>query len=52
MFAISAREGSVEITVQRSDEGDLAFCIGFEDAKRLIDALDEVLKVESALRSN
>src|ERR1700755_843869 len=27
-FAISAKEGSVEITVNRSDEGDLAFCVG------------------------
>src|SRR6266481_8786603 len=51
-FAISAREGSIEITVNRSDEGDLAFRVGFDDAKRLVDALDEALKVESALRSN
>jgi len=51
VFAISARERSVEITVNRSDDGDLAFCAGFEDAQRLIDALDEALRVESALRS-
>ena len=51
-FSISAREGSIEITVNRSDEGNLAFRVRFDDAKRLVDALDEALKVESALRSN
>jgi len=51
-FAISVKDSSLEITVSRSDEGDLAFRVGFEDAKRLIDALYEALKVESALPSD
>ena len=48
-FAILVKDGTLEITVNRSDEGDLAFRVGFEDAKRLTDALYEALKVESAL---
>ena len=48
-FAISFKDGPWDITVNRSDEGDLTFRVGFDDVNRLIDVLYEALKVETTL---
>jgi hypothetical protein len=44
-FLILPINGSLELTLERSDEGELKFRISFDDAKRLIDTLKEALKL-------
>ena len=45
---ISRKDNSLGITVERSDEGEVGFCISVEDAKNLVDALTSALMLASA----
>ncbi len=47
-FVISRKDSSLEITVERSDEGEVGFTISVEDAKSLIDAMTSTLMLASA----